>query len=233
MNIADNQVNKGFFATINSQKSDHSLVSFVKPVEVVSVRFYPEAASIKLANTIIQSETVFDSSVSGHIVMYVQESNKWQLIEQIPVSALKNGTTVAIKKLVRTSKILVKSPQLNVSFLVCYRELADNQILDLNLLSNESATMNIKSKILNKKFPYLDSVTEPLSNYVQPMPQTSEQKPADSRIVSVESVKDMIRALDDRTVRQGMDTQAERILRFFDESALKALNYKCEQHDVS
>lgn len=232
MNIAENQTNKGFFATINNNKSDHTLLTFTKAVELVSIRFYPEATSIKLANTIIQSETILDSSASGSIMMYTQDSNKWQLIEQIPISALRSGTTIAIKKLIQTSKILVKAIQLNVSFLVCYKELTDAQISDLNLLSDESAFMDVKSKILNKKFPYLDSLSEPLSNSVQPELATSEHKTADSSMVSVESVNEMIRALDIRTPKQGMDTQAEKMIRFFDEAAFKAINDVSKQHNV-
>lgn len=233
MNIPESQFSKGFFTTLNSAKSDHTLVAFNKPVELLCLRFYPESASIKLANTVIQSETILTGDARGSAMIYALEGIKWQIIEQVPVNSMKAGTTVILKVPVKTSRILIRASNLNVSLLICYREIAESQLVDSNFLADESTFTDIQKKILSKKFPYLDRMSVPLSNYVSFPPQISDDMSIAENPVGYDKISKLVKDIEDRKLKEGLNDKVSKLIKLFDEHAAELLRSYCNTKKVS
>lgn len=223
MNILEGQFSKGFFATLNNQRSDHSLVSFAKPVQLQCLRFYPEHASIKLANTVIQSETMLGGESSGSILVYAKDAQEWKLIDQFSIAGIKQGVSVALRAPLTTSRIMIRAPKLNISFLVCYQEISEPQTTDVNLLNDDSVFSGVSNKILNKKFPYLDRLSEPLCNYVHPVAQNSIPLDNKEKTVKLDKAKEIIDDLEKRKLKPGVNRKAKKMVKWLKEHSWKLI----------
>lgn len=223
MNNSESQFNKGFFATVDGQKSEHSLITFSKPIELVCLRFYPENASIRLANTVMQSETNLSNVSQGAVKVYIQEERLWKFVEEVSVSMINNRATVALKVPTLVSKIMIKVPRVSISILMCYREVPSCDGVDLNLLTDDALLSEIKNKILNKKFSILDSISEPPSFSVAQPPQTSTDKHTWGNLLRADKLKEKIDKLEQRKLKKGINRKAGKLVKWLDEQAWKIL----------